>query len=134
MKNIKKNEEEVLRKSKNFGYTFSIIFLLTFLYSFFFSKISSYYFLAISLLILSLTIIKPNLLSFFSNIWEKFGLLLGRIFSPLILALIYLITIIPINLIVRILRIDLINKKLSNKVKSYWIIRKDSKVNFKDQF
>ena len=134
MKNLKKNEEEVLRKSKNFGYTFSIIFLLTFLYSFFFSKISSYYFLALSLLILFLTIIKPNLLSFFSNIWEKFGFLLGRVFSPLILALIYLITIIPINLIVRILRIDLINKKLSNKVKSYWIIRKDSKVNFKDQF
>tara|TARA_B100000965_G_C19040074_1_gene519053 strand:+ start:68 stop:472 length:405 start_codon:yes stop_codon:yes gene_type:complete len=134
MKNLKKNEEEVLRKSKNFGYTFSIIFLLTFLYSFFFSKISSYYFLALSLLILFLTVIKPNLFSLFSNIWEKFGLLLGRVFSPLILALIYLITIIPINLIVRILRIDLINKKLSNKVKSYWIIRKDSKVNFKDQF
>ena len=134
MKNLKKIEEEVIRKSKNFGYTFSVIFFLIFLYSFFFSKSSSYYFLALSLLILFFTIIKPNLLSFFSNIWEKFGLLLGRIFSPLILALIYLITIIPINLIVRILRIDLINKMLSNKVKTYWIIRKDSKVNFKDQF
>ena len=134
MKNLKKIEDESIRKCKNFGFTFSVIFFIIFLYGISYSKSYSYYFLALSFLLLFLTIIKPNLLSFLSNSWEKIGLYLGRLFSPLILTLIYLITIIPINLIVRILRIDLINKQISNKVDTYWVKRKDSKVNFKDQF
>tara|TARA_B100000963_G_C22017632_1_gene405660 strand:- start:66 stop:470 length:405 start_codon:yes stop_codon:yes gene_type:complete len=134
MKNLKKIENESLRKCKNFGFTFSAIFFLIFIYGISFSKSYSYYFLALSFFLLFLTLIRPNLLIYLSNGWEKIGLLLGRLFSPLILTLIYLITIIPINLIVRILRIDLINKQISNKVDSYWVKRKDSQVNFKDQF
>ena len=129
-----KIEEDSIKKCKNFGYTFSVIFFLIFLYNFFFSKSFSNYFLVFSVILCILTFVRPRLLEFFSDIWERFGLLLGKIFSPVILTLIYILTIIPINLIVRILRIDLINKDVSNKVRSYWIERKDSEVNFKDQF
>ena len=126
--------DDSTKKCKNFGYTFSVIFFLVFLYNYFFFKNFSYYFLIVSFLLFILSYIKPNILKPLSYVWEKFGLFLGKLFSPVILTLIYLITIVPINLIVRILRIDLINKEVSNKVTSYWIKRKDSKVNFKDQF
>ena len=131
---IKTFQEDSIKKCKNFGYTFSVIFFFIFVYNFLLSKSFSNYFFALSVFLFIVTYIKPNLLKFFSYIWEKFGLFLGKIFSPVILTLIYLLTIVPINLIVRILRIDLINKEVSNKVESYWIKRKDSKVNFKDQF
>ena len=134
MRSLKSVKEDSTKKCKNFGYTFSVIFFLIFLYNFFLSKAFSNYFLALSVFIFTLTYVRPDLLKFCSDIWEKFGLFLGKIFSPVILTLIYLLTIIPINLIVRILRIDLINKDVSNKVETYWIKRKDSKVNFKDQF
>ena len=135
MINFKTIEEDSIKKCKNFGYTFSFIFFLIFLYHFFFmSKNLAYYFLALSVFFSILTYLRPNLLRFLSDAWEKFGLFLGKLFSPVILTLIYLITIVPVNLVVRILRIDLINKEVSNKVTSYWIKRKDSKVNFKDQF
>ena len=49
---------------------------------------------------------------------------LGLIFSPIILLFVYLITIIPINFIIRFLRIDIINKRKSDKLKTYWIIPK----------
>ena len=134
MRSLKSVKEDSTKKCKNFGYTFSVIFFLIFLYNFFFSKAFSNYFLALSVFIFTLTYVRPDLLKFCSDIWEKFGLFLGKIFSPVILTLIYLLTIIPINLIIRILRIDLIKKDVSNKVETYWIKRKDNKVNFKDQF
>ena len=98
------------------------------------SKNLAYYFLALSVFFSILTYLRPNFLRFLSDTWEKFGLFLGKFFSPVILTLIYLLTIIPINFIVRIFRIDLINKEVSNKVESYWVKREDSKVNFKDEF
>ena len=134
MRSFKSFEENSTKKCKNFGYTFSVIFFLIFLYNFYLSKGFSNYFLALSVFIFTLTYVRPDLLKFCSDIWEKFGLFLGKIFSPVILTLIYLLTIIPINLIIRILRIDLIKKDVSNKVETYWIKRKDNKVNFKDQF
>ena len=135
MNNFKTIEKDSIKKCKNFGYTFSFIFFLIFLYNFFFiSKNLANYFLALSVFFSILTYLRPNLLKFFSDSWEKFGLFLGKIFSPVILTLIYLLTIIPINFIVRILRIDLINKEVSKKCESYWVKRDDSKVNFKDQF
>ena len=135
MTNFKTIEEDSIKKYKNFGYTFSFIFFLIFLYNLFFvSKNSAYYFLALSVFFSIVTYLRPNLLKFLSDAWEKFGLFLGKFISPVILTLIYLLTIIPISFIVRILRIDLINKEVSNKCKSYWVKREDSKVNFKDQF
>ncbi|MAZ46812.1 MAG: hypothetical protein CMM98_04475 [Rickettsiales bacterium] len=131
---LNKGDDDSTKKCKNFGYTFSVIFFLIFLYNLLFLRSFSYYFLALSIFLCILSYVKPNLLKFLSDIWEKFGLFLGKLFSPVILTLIYLITIVPVNLVVRILRIDLINKEVSNKVTSYWIKRKDSKVNFKDQF
>ncbi len=131
---LNKCDDDSTKKCKNFGYTFSVIFFLIFLYNLLFLRSFSYYFLALSIFLCILSYVKPNLLKFLSDIWEKFGLFLGKLFSPVILTLIYLITIVPVNLVVRILRIDLINKEVSNKVTSYWIKRKDSKVNFKDQF
>ncbi len=134
MRSLKSVKEDSTKKCKNFGYTFSVIFFLIFLYNFFLSKGFSNYFFALSVFLFILTYVRPDLLRFCSDIWEKFGLFLGKVFSPVILTLIYLLTIIPINLIIRILGIDLINKDVSNKVETYWIKRKDNKVNFKDQF
>lgn len=135
MNNFKTIKEDSIKKCKNFGFTFSLIFFLIFLYNFFFmSKNLAYYFLTLSVFFSILTYVRPNLLRFLSDAWEKFGLFLGKFFSPVILTLIYLLTIIPINFIVRIFRIDLINKEVSNKCESYWVKREDSKVNFKDQF
>ena len=135
MTNFKTIEEDSIKKYKNFGYTFSFIFFLIFLYNLFFmSKNLAYYFLALSVFFSIVTYLRPNLLKFLSDAWEKFGLFLGKLISPVILTLIYLLTIIPISFIVRILRIDLINKEVSNKCQSYWVKREDSKVNFKDQF
>ena len=121
------------KKSKNFGYTFSLISFLVFLY-FFFNGVLNYSFLLISFSLTLVTILKPNFLSPFSFLWDKFGLLIGMFVTPIILCLVYLITIMPINIFLRIFSIDLLKKRKNVKIKSYWIERKNKNINFKKQF
>jgi membrane-associated phospholipid phosphatase len=131
MKNFKEYSEH---KCKNFGFTFSIIFFLLALYNYvndlFFFEIAS----ALFILFLILTKVRPSTFKFLAFYWEKFGIILGLFFSPIILSFVYLVTIMPINLIIRVLGIDLIKKKKNRKIRSYWELRKNDINNFKDQF
>ena len=131
MKNFKEYSEH---KCKNFGFTFSIIFFLLALYNYvndlFFFEIT----LALFILFLIITKVRPSIFKFLAFYWEKFGIILGLFFSPIILSFVYLVTIMPINLIIRVLGIDLIKKKKNRKIRSYWELRKNDINNFKDQF
>ena len=130
---IQKNYKEYsIKQCKNFGYTFSIIFLIVGTYLFI--SFNSVFFLLISIFFFLMTLLKASFFRFFGFYWEKFGIFLGKFSSPIILLFVYLITVIPINLIIRILRVDILKKKKSNEVNSYWEIRKNKKINFTDQF
>lgn len=123
-----------LKKCKSFGYTFSIFFLLIFI--FFYLKFDNQYYslLVVSSIFLLITLVRPQLLRIFSILWEKVGLIIGKIFSPLILILIYITTIVPINIILRIFSVDLLKKQINQNTKTYWIKRDRKNINFKKQF
>ncbi len=131
---LKKIQEFPLKKCKNFGYTFSVIFVLMTLYFFFQNNILFFYFFSISTFFFLLTYYLPTYLKLLAFYWEKFGILLGKIFSPIVLVLVYIVTILPINLILRILTIDLLKRRINSKTKSYWIERLDEKIDFRNQF
>ena len=75
--------------------------------------------LIISLIFLILGIFNSNLLTSMNKLWMKFGLLLGKIVSPVVMAVIYFGVVTPTGLIMRILGKDILklNKKNYN---SYW--------------
>jgi hypothetical protein len=131
MKNFKDYSEH---KCKNFGFTFSIIFFLLALYNYVNDLVFFEIALALFILFSILTKIRPSIFKFLAYYWEKFGIILGLFFSPIILSFVYLVTIMPINLIIRVLGIDLIKKKKDRKIRSYWELRKNDINNFKDQF
>ena len=133
MLDFKNIEEYPTKKCKGFGYTFSLVFLVITLYSFL--KFDSFkFFFSISLCFFLVTIFYPTCFKLPAFLWEKFGLLLGKFFSPIVLTLIYAATILPINLVLRIFSIDLLGKKINKKTNSYWIKRLDDKINFRNQF
>ena len=107
---MKKYTSYPLNKCKNFGYTFAIIFLLLSVYFIILNK-NFIVFFFLSLVLTLISIFFPKILQLPSFYWEKFGYFLGTIFSPIILFFIYVITIIPINLIIRTFKIDLLKKK-----------------------
>lgn len=66
---------------------------------------------------------KPSFLRPLNILWFKFGLLLHNIISPFILAIIFVITVIPTAFFVRLMGKDLLRLKQDPGTVSYWLHR-----------
>ena len=116
--------------NKNFGYVFSCIFIM--LSILFIKDEYNFYIFSFTALLILVTFLHPNLLKYPNLIWFKFGLLLGKIISPIFLFIIYLTLIIPMGLILKIFRVSLLRNKPSD-TKSYWK-KKNNLSNINRQF
>jgi len=119
---------------KSFGIVFSVVFLIVSLYPLINSEGVHVWVLAVSAIFLLLAFIAPNTLAFPNKLWFKFGMLLGSIIAPIVMALVYFLTVLPTGLIMRLLGKDLLKKKLDKNAKSYWIERSESMGSMKNQF
>ena len=122
-----------LPSNRNFGIVFFVVFLVISLYSLTFGGGVAKWSLAVSIVFLILGLINSKILTPLNRLWFKFGILLGRIVSPIVMALIFFAVVTPIGLIMRLLRKDLLNLKY-NKKKSYWIEKNGPKSKMKNQF
>jgi hypothetical protein len=86
----------------------------------------------VSLVFLIITIIKPNLFTFSNKLWIKFGILLGKIISPIVMGIVFFFVVTPIGLVLRILKKDVMG--LKRVTTSYWINREDKVQSMKKQF
>ena len=87
----------------------------------------------ISLIFFVLGILNSKLLTPLNKLWFRFGILLAKIVSPLIMGIIFFLVVTPIGLIMRLLGKDVLNLKY-NKNKSYWIEKNGPKSKMKNQF
>ena len=122
-----------LPSNRNFGIVFFVVFLVISLYPLIFSEGVAKWSLAISIIFLVLGLINSNILTPLNRLWYKFGIFLGIIISPIVMALIFFLVVTPIGLTMRLLRKDLLNLKY-NKKKSYWIEKNGPKSKMKNQF
>jgi hypothetical protein len=74
-------------------------------------------------LFLAVGYMKPLWLRPLNKLWLQFGLLLFKITNPIIMLLIYVITILPIGLIMRVMGKDPLRRKKDVSAESYWIVR-----------
>ena len=119
--------------NRSFGIVFSIVFLLIAIYPLINNEELRIWSLVIAVVFLVLGLINSKVLTPLNRLWFKFGLLLGRIISPIVMGLIFFLVVTPIGLIMRIIGKDLLNLKL-NKDKSYWIEKSGPKSKMKNQF
>ena len=122
-----------LGSNRSFGIVFSIVFLLIAIYPLINSDGLRVWSLIIAIIFLVLGLINSKILTPLNKLWFKFGILLGRIVSPVIMGLIFFLVVTPIALIMRIIGKDLLNLKF-NKDKSYWIEKTGPKSKMKNQF
>ena len=80
--------------------------------------------LAVAGLLLAVALVKAQWLAPFNRVWTRFGLLLHRIVSPAILAIIYFAVVTPTGLVMRALGKDPLRLRRAPDVESYWIHRK----------
>ena len=119
---------------KSFGVVFSIVFLLVALYPLFYSKEIHIWAIIVSAIFLFLAYVIPNILRIPNILWFKFGMLLSYIISPIIMALVYVTTVLPTGLIMRLLGKDLLRQKLDNNAQTHWITRNEPIGSMKNQF
>lgn len=119
--------------NKNFGLTFFVIFFIISFYPFFIGNKINFWFLFISLTFLIFSLLNPKILNPLNIIWTKFGILLGKILSPLIMSLVYFLVMTPISFYLKLINKDVLNLK-KNYSNTYWEKKKDESTSMKNQF
>ena len=119
---------------KSFGVVFSIVFLIVALYPLINSEGLYIWALVASIIFFFLAFIAPKVLVFPNKLWFKFGLLIGSIVAPIVMAFVYFVTVLPTGLIMRLLGKDILKQQLDKNAKSYWIERKEPMGSMKNQF
>ena len=122
-----------LSSNRSFGIVFFVVFLLIALYPFTYGEELRIWSIIISIIFLILGFLNSKILAPLNKIWFKFGILLGKIISPLIMGIIFFLVVTPIGLIIKLFGKDVLNLKY-NKNKSYWIEKNGPKSNMKKQF
>jgi hypothetical protein len=126
-----------LPTDKKFGYFFSLIFIA--LSSYFFLKNSnllSYIFISLAIIFLIFAIFKSEVLHPLNILWMRFGLLIGKIVSPLVLGFIFFGIFTPMSIFMRIIGRDELRLKVIRR-NSFWKKRGDNETRLKtffDQF
>ena len=82
----------------------------------------------------ALAIFAPGLLAPLNRIWFRFGLLLGAVTAPLVMALLFFLVVTPTGLIMRALGKDPLRRKSDRSATSHWIRRRESVGSMKRQF
>ena len=126
-------DEIKISSNRSFGTVFFIVFLLIALYPLLKGNDLRVWSLIISFVFLILGLINSKILTPLNRLWFKFGLLLGKFISPLIMGIIFFIVVTPIGIIMRLLKKDLLNLKY-NKKETYWIDKSGPKSKMKNQF
>ena len=119
---------------KSFGVVFSIVFSIVALYPLINSEGLRIWALVVSIIFFLLAFIAPKVLVFPNKLWFKFGLLIGSIVAPIVMAFVYFVTVLPTGLIMRLLGKDLLKQKLDKNAKSYWVKRSEPMGSMKNQF
>ncbi len=119
--------------NKSFGIVFFIVFLLISIYPMIDGANIRLWSLVISLLFLILGLLNSNLLTPLNKLWFRFGILLGKIISPIIMGIIFFLVVTPIGLLMKIFKKDLLSLRY-NKDNSYWIKKEEPQSKMKNQF
>ena len=118
---------------KSFGILFSILFLLIGFWPLLKLAEIRVWSILLALIFLILAFFKSELLKPFNSTWIKLGEVIGKIISPIIMALIFFTIVTPISFFVRALGKDLLMLKFS-KNSCYWIKRKNNITTMDKQF
>ncbi len=119
---------------RSFGFVFSIFFIiLALLPTLYDQKIDQLYlFLAFCIFLISF--IYPSFFYFPNLVWLKIGEILGKIVSPLIMLLIFVLAFLTTKLVLFIFNKQLLNDRFDKNIKTYWKKYEDNKGGMKDQF
>lgn len=127
-KNIK------ISSNRSFGVVFFLFFFILFLWPLTKGQEVKIWLFIVSVIFLVLGLINSKLLTPLNQIWFKFGILLGRFVSPLVMGAVFFAVVTPTGFIMRLVSKNFLRLKKDNNAITYWIEKKDNKTSMKNQF
>ena len=108
---------------RSFGIVFAVVFAVIGLLPLAFGGGIRLWSLAVGGGFLAIALAAPWLLAPLNRLWLRFGLLLHRIVSPIVLGVMFFLVITPMGLLMRAMGKDLLRLKFDKQSASYWIGR-----------
>ena len=106
-----------------FGWTFVTVFLVIALWPLASGGALRWWSLIAGGLVLAATIAAPSLLDLPNRLWQRFGLLLHRIVSPVVLAIMFYLVVTPTGLLMRVFAKNILRLRRESAGETYWIKR-----------
>ena len=110
--------------NRAFGLVFAAVFVLIALWPLMFGRTVHWWNLAVAVLFGLAAASAPGILAPFNRLWTRFGLLLHKIVSPIVLGIMFFCVITPIGIVMRLAGKDPLRLRLEPGASSYWIERK----------
>lgn len=114
--------------NQSFGLIFAAIFLVIGLFPILFGNPYRVWALTIALAFFSCSLIFPSVLTPLNNLWMKFGQLMHKITNPILMGIIFFLTVLPTGIVLKLLGRDPMRRRPDSKQESYWIERDKSKI------
>jgi len=108
---------------RNFGIVFCVVFALIGGFQLYHGIAWGWWTLAVAAAFLVVALLRPGWLAPLNRLWFRFGLLLHRVVNPLVMALFFISTILPVGLLMRLFGKRPLNLKFRPEAASYWIVR-----------
>jgi len=117
-------DDGVMGSNRSFGLVFAGVFLVVATLKYWHNANNWVFFwLAAAAVTLAIALSAPRILHPFNIAWFRFGLLLHKIVSPLIMGLLFFAVVTPIGLLLRAQGKRPLNLAFDPAATSYWVIR-----------
>jgi len=120
--NLARDQDIKVSRNRDFGWVFTIVFLVVALWPLLSGGGARMWALIVSGVLLLITLATPGLLALPNRLWQRFGLLLSRVTTPLVLAVMFYAIVVPTGLLRQRLGNDPLRLRKSPDG-SYWITR-----------
>jgi hypothetical protein len=106
------------------GLVFAALFVIIAAFPLFFGGAIRWWSLAVAAAFLIVALVVPGMLTPLNRAWTRFGLLLHRVVSPIVLGFLFYVVVTPLGLLMRLLGKDPLRLHWDRQSPTYWIERR----------
>ena len=119
---INREHDVEMGSDRSFGIVFAVVFAIIGLFPLLHGEEARLWSITVAAIFLAAATVKPGVLAPLNRLWFKFGLLLHKIVSPVIMGAVFVLAIMPTGFIRRMLGKDSLRLK-KPEGDTYWIKR-----------
>jgi predicted membrane metal-binding protein len=108
---------------RSFGIVFGVVFTVIGAWPLLRGDEPRFWSLALAIAFLAAALLRPQVLGPLNWLWFKFGILLSKVTTPIVMGLLFVVAVVPTALVMRLRRKDLLNLRFQPEARSYWIVR-----------